>query len=134
MTRPHKQKEARIVGAILMRDGKLLLGLRAPHKKAAPNTWDTIGGHVEQGETDEQAMLREVHEEAGVTPTSFSLLTTTKWEGVESYAIYTVTSWTGGDPRLADNEHTELRWFTPQEAAALPNLAAEEYRTLFQNL
>jgi 8-oxo-dGTP pyrophosphatase MutT (NUDIX family) len=117
-----------------MRDGKLLLGLRAPHKKAAPNTWDIIGGHVEQGESDEQAMLREVEEEAGVKPTHYSLILTTRWEGVEAYAIYTVTTWSGGEPRLADNEHTELAWFTAAEAAALPNLAAEEYRNLFRKL
>jgi 8-oxo-dGTP diphosphatase len=31
-----------------------------------PNCWDFFGGHVEEGETPEQAMVREVKEELGV--------------------------------------------------------------------
>ena len=31
-----------------------------------PNHWDLIGGHVEEGETPEQALVREVKEEIGI--------------------------------------------------------------------
>lgn len=124
----------RIVGAVIVRDGKLLLGLRSSRKKHAPDTWDTVGGHVEAGESDEQAMVREVEEEAGVRPTRYELLVRTQWEGVEAYAIYTVTAWSGGEPALANDEHSKLAWFTPAEAAALPNLAAQEYRDLFARI
>jgi 8-oxo-dGTP pyrophosphatase MutT (NUDIX family) len=47
---------ARTVGALFIsRDGKVLLGLRAPSKKAWPRHWDTIGGRVEDGESLDEA-------------------------------------------------------------------------------
>ena len=49
-----------LVGALIVRDGMLLLGRRSSAKAACPDTWDVIGGHVEAGETFEDALLREV--------------------------------------------------------------------------
>ncbi len=54
---------ARTVGALFIgRDGKVLLGLRAPSKKSWPLHWDTIGGRVEDGESLEDALVREAEE------------------------------------------------------------------------
>lgn len=35
--------------------------------------WEMLGGHIEAGETVEQAMLREAHEEGGYTPQAYRL-------------------------------------------------------------
>ncbi|WP_353039290.1 NUDIX domain-containing protein [Mesorhizobium sp. M1300] len=60
------------VGALLVNhDRKVLMGLRAAWKSAWPGHWDTIGGRVEAGETLEEALVREIQEEIGVTPTDF---------------------------------------------------------------
>jgi len=62
---------AKTVGALFVRpDGKILLGLRAPSKKVWPSHWDTIGGRVEDGESLDEALIREAQEEFGVTPNS----------------------------------------------------------------
>jgi 8-oxo-dGTP pyrophosphatase MutT (NUDIX family) len=53
---------AEMVGAVLVRDGTLLLGLRSPARRLCPNCWDTIGGHVEPGETVEETLRRELEE------------------------------------------------------------------------
>lgn len=48
-------------------DGRLLLQRRAPSVAISPDTWDSsASGHVDAGETYEQAAVREVAEEIGL--------------------------------------------------------------------
>lgn len=49
-------------------DGRLLLQKRAETKDVQPGKWDTaVGGHLDIGETYEQAAVREAAEELGLT-------------------------------------------------------------------
>ena len=53
---------------IFNNDGHLLLQKRSPNKDIQPGKWDTaVGGHVDYGETTEEALRREVLEELGIT-------------------------------------------------------------------
>lgn len=48
--------------------GEVYLQRRPEWKDIQPGKWDTsVGGHVDYGETPEQALLREVREELGIT-------------------------------------------------------------------
>jgi len=122
------------VGAILVRSGTLLLGLRATHCRSYPDCWDVIGGHVEAGETLEQTLVREVLEEIGVTPVDFARLVSLPFgaDGASALHIYRVDRWSGGDPAIRNDEHAELGWFGIETACALPNLASEEYQRVFR--
>jgi 8-oxo-dGTP pyrophosphatase MutT (NUDIX family) len=125
--------------AIFFRDGRVLLGRRSPAKRFYPERWDLIGGHMEPGETAEQALVRECREEFGVTPTRFAPLghmTVPEDSPIvgATYHIFQVADWTGGEPRLLGDEHTDVRWFTVEEACALEGLALAGYRALFQGL
>jgi len=59
----------KIAAIILENDsGEFLLALRDNKPNIPfPNCWDLIGGHVEDGETPEQALIREYKEELGLT-------------------------------------------------------------------
>lgn len=48
------------VGGILLKESKLLLGKRSGERAFYPRVWDLIGGHVENYETPEQALMREL--------------------------------------------------------------------------
>lgn len=59
--------------AVIRRDDKILLALR-PKSKSFGGLWETPGGKAEPGETDEEAIRRELREELGVEATVVSLL------------------------------------------------------------
>jgi 8-oxo-dGTP diphosphatase len=124
---------AKTVGALFIRqDGKILLGLRAPWKKTWPRHWDTIGGRVEGGESLDEALVREIREEVGVTATGFRLVARVRERQPELYGealhhVYAVTSWQGGDPANVCDEHTELRWFSVSEMRQLTNIVDRDY-------
>jgi len=55
-------------GVIFENSGRLLLQLRANSKNINnPNLWGIFGGFMEQGETPEQAVIREIKEELDIT-------------------------------------------------------------------
>jgi 8-oxo-dGTP diphosphatase len=128
-----------IVNALFVRQGTVLLARRSPHRRAYSNLWSFPGGHVEEGETFSEALARELREEVGVIPTSYTPLEPINDPNSEAtdpviYHVYAVTAWDGGEPTMINTEHTELVWFTPEAAAALPDLALDEYRGLFKQL
>jgi len=124
------------VGALLIDDnGRVLLGLRASSKKIWPGHWDTIGGRVEAGENLQAAMIREVQEEIGVTPTTFDLIAVVREREPERHGdmlhhIYAVRAWSGGAPQNVSDEHSELRWFEVAEMSRLTNIVDCDYPLL----
>jgi mutator protein MutT len=60
-----------IVNALLIRSGTVLLSRRSPGRNTYPNCWSFPGGHVESGESLNDALVRELQEEVGVTPLVF---------------------------------------------------------------
>jgi len=123
--------------AILLDGNRLLLGRRSAHRRAYAGCWDVIGGRVEPGEALHAALARELEEELGIAPTQYRPLVAlrdTTQRGEATYHFFTVTAWRGGAPAIRDDEHSELGWFTVDEACALDGLAIEEYRMLFRTL
>jgi 8-oxo-dGTP diphosphatase len=124
--------------ALLVREDRILLAKRARHRRRYPGVWDVIGGHQEPGESIEEALLREVEEEVGVTPVRFAPLGAIDEPNPEIndphvYHMFQVMEWRGGEPRHACDEHSEIGWFSLAEALEL-DLALGEYREFFRRL
>src|ERR1019366_2185599 len=49
--------------AVLIHDGKVLLGKRSQQDAICAGQWDIFGGHVERGEGPSQALVHELREE-----------------------------------------------------------------------
>lgn len=98
-----------IVNALFVRDGRILLARRSPHRPTYAGLWSFPGGHVKQNETLIEALLREVREEVGVTPTTFGLIgiivdpnaTTTD---AATYHMYAITAWDNSQPSLVGDD------------------------------
>ncbi len=59
------RRKIRVVGAMLERDAKYLITQRPP-TASLPLLWEFPGGRVEPGETDEEALERELREEMAI--------------------------------------------------------------------
>lgn len=106
-----------IITLVVDDDGRALLGRRA----IWPEGWfSTLAGFVEPGETFEQAVVREVAEEAGVTldVTRVQYRATQPWPFPSSLMI-AFTAHTHAQPTTPDGEEiVETRWFSREEFAA----------------
>lgn len=117
----------RIVGCIIEYDGKLLLLYRHSIKSEG-DTWGLPGGKVESGESDLEAIIREVYEETGyqAQPSQVETLGTfvcTAPSGrANDWAVHRIRLTELPVITLANQEHTQARWMTPQECSELPNL------------
>ncbi|WP_435107582.1 (deoxy)nucleoside triphosphate pyrophosphohydrolase [Nocardiopsis synnemataformans] len=61
-----EQQTLIVVGAVIVRDGRVLAAQRA-EPEALRGRWEFPGGKVDPGETPELALVRECREELGVT-------------------------------------------------------------------
>ncbi len=59
------RRKIRVVGAMIEQAGKYLITQRPP-SATLPLLWEFPGGRVEPGETDQEALARELREEMGI--------------------------------------------------------------------
>jgi NAD+ diphosphatase len=95
----------------------LLLGRQA---RWPEGRFSLLAGYVEPGETLEEAVRREVLEEAGVALDSVSYLASQPWPFPSSLMLGFSAIAERGEPSPGDDELAEVRWFerTELEAAA----------------
>jgi len=126
-----------IVGALIIKSNRILLGLRAPGRRNYPGVWDVFGGHVEAGESKEQALVRELQEELGITPSRWVEWDTLFIPHYETESIqmrlnlYRVKEWSGIPENRQPHEHSTLGWFTLAQALRLKR-ALPAYEDVFK--
>ena len=103
-----------VVAALIWDKDKFLICQR-PANKARALLWEFVGGKVEQGETKEQALIRECKEELNITLNVGDVF----MEVVHEYPDLTVhlilynAIIAEGEIKLL--EHNDARWITPSE-------------------
>ncbi|MEU5889486.1 NUDIX domain-containing protein [Streptomyces sp. NPDC047461] len=104
--------------AVLLRAERLLVVRRGP-TISRPGYWQPLSGRVEPGETQREALLREVREEVGLTVVPLAKV----WESETDDGRYRLHWWTAradeGEVVPDPVEVAEARWITPEEFPAL---------------
>ena len=79
--------------------------------------YSTLAGFVETGESLEEAVAREVHEEAGIVVSNARYLASQPWPFPQSIMLGFVATADTEEITLDENELAEARWFTDREIA-----------------
>ena len=110
------------VGAVIKdADGRLLL-IRRGHEPGK-GLWSLPGGRIEDGETDEQALVREIAEETGLAVTPGRLIGGVRRPGAAPGTEYDIRDYAAdvtGGTLVPGDDADDARWTAPGDLAALP--------------
>lgn len=106
------------VAVVIVRDGRILLGRRASHTRAAGG-WSFPAGFVDRGEVVEAAAIREVREETGLSVSLGPVLGVFSEPG-EAVVLIAWPAISVSGTLTPGDDLTETGWFDPGQ---LPPLA-----------
>ncbi|MCR4266883.1 NUDIX hydrolase [Nitratireductor sp. ZSWI3] len=116
-----KPEEIRAVSAVVLHDGRFLLVRRG--RPPAEGFYAFPGGRIEEGETAEQAVIREVREETGLVASSPRLLREISLPVPEKDMIFRLSVFRAtvrsGEPTAGDDA-SEAGWFALEQIRLLP--------------
>lgn len=120
---PASTKPLVLVAAIALVDidNRVLIAQR-PAGKSMAGLWEFPGGKVEQGETPEAALIREIHEELGIDTSESCLAPFTFASHVYDdfhlfMPLYICRKWTGD---MVPREGQALKWVRPMRLSDYP--------------
>ena len=113
--------------ALLDADGRVLIAQR-PDGKEMSGLWEFPGGKVEAGERPEDTLIRELHEELGITVQEACLAPLTfASHSYDSFhllmPLYLCRRWDGF---VRAREGQALKWVRPRELRSYPMPPADE--------
>jgi NAD+ diphosphatase len=101
---------------MLVTDGDRVLLGRQP--VWPPNRYSALAGFVEPGESLEEAVVREIREEAGVEVVAPQYVASQPWPFPTSLMLGFMAPYRSGEPHRVDEELEDVRWFSRDEVAA----------------
>ena len=107
-----------VVGAVIVNNERVLAAKRGPGG-SLPYMWEFPGGKIEDGESPQEALVREIGEELLVDVRVGEEIVSTTHD--YEFGVVTLTTYycelRSGTPRLT--EHAALRWLTPDELSSV---------------
>ena len=104
-----KDNRRQAVVAVIRQDNRFLFVKRSDYIEAAKGYWCPVSGGIEPGETQEQALQREVMEEVGLNVVAVEKIGAIPSHDNRSYLHYWTTRVISGRARITSNEATELK-------------------------
>lgn len=112
------KKHIHVVGAVIIEDGKILCAQRGATKTLSYK-WEFPGGKIEEGETPQAALKREIDEEMDCVIEIGEAIETTVYE--YDFGFVHLTTFychlISGKPTLT--EHVAISWLSPHELMSL---------------
>ncbi|MBN8411320.1 NAD(+) diphosphatase [Halomonas denitrificans] len=104
----------------LVTHGESLLLARSP--RFPPGRYSTLAGFIEPGESAEQAVHREVHEEVGISLGRLRYIRSQAWPFPHSLMLGYLVEASTRRIRIDGHEIEDAAWFTPRTLPQLPPL------------
>jgi 8-oxo-dGTP pyrophosphatase MutT (NUDIX family) len=130
------ERAATSAGGIILREVGGTLKIALAHHPRVTKTWVLPKGHVEEGESLEQAALREIYEETGldnvqlITHLGTIMRESLKSNGdVEHKTIHFYLAYAPGQSQFqapSDQGFIEAGWFSPEEVIQLLPYESEQ--------
>lgn len=112
-----------VVKSLILNRGlkKALLIRRCPKDEIGGDLWESAGGKVEEGETLEEAVIREIFEETGlnVVPERLLYASLDDLNGEKHVFMVYLCLTDREKVVLSSDEHTEYRWVDKEECKKL---------------
>ncbi|MFD3448256.1 (deoxy)nucleoside triphosphate pyrophosphohydrolase [Microbacteriaceae bacterium 4G12] len=113
------KKDIHVVSAVIVENGKILCAQRGPTNRILPLKWEFPGGKIEEGESHQEALRREINEEIQCTVEIGDQIDYTVYE--YDFGIVHLTTFycklIEGTPVLI--EHAAMKWLSPDELESL---------------
>ncbi|MDN5721898.1 MAG: (deoxy)nucleoside triphosphate pyrophosphohydrolase [Corynebacterium sp.] len=113
------KKRINVVGAVLTQGTKILAAQRGEGMSLS-GMWEFPGGKIEEGETPQEALRRELEEELLCSAEIGEKVESTEYEYDFGIVILTTFFGTIVDKEPTLTEHSEVRWVEASDLGGLP--------------
>ena len=114
------------VAAALIWDNEKFMICQRPAHKARGLLWEFVGGKVEQGETKEDALIRECKEELDILLSVEDVFMDVVHEYPDLTVHLTLFNATIAEGEPQKIEHNDIQWITPSEITKYEFCPADE--------
>ncbi len=114
-----------VVGGVIINSSHQILACKRASDQVMPGNWEFPGGKVDAGETQLEALIRELDEELGIKIETATAIDTTEHDYGAMIVHITFYSCSFENQELNPSVHSECRWVSATEAKSLNWLPAD---------